>query len=577
MPYKSKYHKKVAILENSLKISELISYFNESPNNHFELGLVLNSRKELKGVINNVDIIKGITNISKKNLLVEEIMNTSPITIKNDLSPNEVIQEVKNKVSLRSKGVKNLTRYIPVINSKKQVINIIDIYELISLQTIKNENVEIYGLGFVGLSLAASLSNVGHNVTGIDINKGLIEQLNKGEISIHEPGLSDLIKNLKLSNKINFYDKPPSKRNNFFIVCVGTPIDSRGNANLKFIKSVLNIISKRIKKGDVVMLRSTVPVGTTRNIAKKILEEKSNLQAGVDFYLSFAPERTVEGKAMEELKTLPQIVGGLTFKCTEIAGKFWRTHSNVVVQTNSLESAELVKLANNSFRDLTFAFSNALVLLADKYNIDSNELIYLANEGYPRNSIARPSPGVGGYCLTKDPLLYAAIDKSSPHAKLSRLGREINQELAKYPIKKFKSFVKEENLNLSETNILIIGIAFKGWPETNDLRGSIGLEVAQELRMICKNVDLYDSIISIEEVESIGFKFKDIDSAESNNYDAVFIMNNHPKNIKKYFLRSLSKDNVFIFDGWNQIDKRTALGYKNIKYMNLGFYSGKVD
>ena len=101
--------------------------------------------------------------------------------------------------------------------------------------------------------------------------------------------------------------------------------------------------------------------------------------------------------------------------------------------------------------------------------------------------------------------------------------REINQELARYPIKKFKSFVKEENLNLSETNILIIGIAFKGWPETNDLRGSIGLEVAQELRMICKNVDLYDSIISIEEVESIGFNFKDIESAESNNYDAVFI------------------------------------------------------
>ena len=120
MPYKSKHHKKVAILENNLKISELISYFNESPNNHFELGLVLNSKKELKGVINNVDIIKGITSISKKNLLVEEIMNTSPITIKNDLSPNEVIQEVKKR-SLRSKGVGNLTRYIPVINPKNKL------------------------------------------------------------------------------------------------------------------------------------------------------------------------------------------------------------------------------------------------------------------------------------------------------------------------------------------------------------------------------------------------------------------------------------------------------------------------
>ena len=374
------------------------------------------------------------------------------------------------------------------------------------------------------------------------------------------------------SDRLRFYNKPPKLKNKFYIVCVGTPIDSKGKADLTHLTNVLHLISTRLKKDDVVMLRSTVPVGTTRKIAKKILE-KSELSAGEDFFLSFTPERTVEGNAMKELKDLPQIVGGLTPKCLEISGAFWRTHCNVVVQAESLESSELVKLANNSFRDLTFAFSNALALLSDKYNIDSNELIYLANEGYPRNNIARPSPGVGGYCLTKDPLLYASTDDKFPHAKLARLGRQINEEISEYPIKVFNKYIKNESLKASEMKILIIGLAFKGWPETNDIRGSNGLKLALSLRDKCHSLCVYDSLVDKGEFEKLGLTFKNIRKISSLKFDAVFIMNNHPKNIKEDFLKSLSNEKVFIFDGWNQIDKRTAVGYKNIKYANLGYLS----
>ena len=436
-----------------------------------------------------------------------------------------------------------------------------------------NENIEIYGLGFAGLTLAASLANVGYNVKGVDVNGNLINALNNGAIPLHEPGLQELIKKMRSSDRLAFFTNPPEKISNIYIVCVGTPINHDGGADLECLKNVIESISKRIKSDDLVMLRSTVPVGTTREIAKYILEKGSNLNAGKDFSLAFTPERTVEGKALEELRKLPQIVGGLTANCTERAGSFWRTHSKFVVQTDSLESSELVKLANNSFRDLTFAFSNALAMLADQFNIDSNELIYLANEGYPRNMIARPSPGVGGYCLTKDSLLYASTTQQGYHAKLARLGRQINEEISNYPIKVFKRFLKEENFEINNMKVLVIGLAFKGLPETNDLRGSSSLNLTHFLKENCNHIDVYDAIVSKEEIEKIDLDFLDINKVETFNHNAIFIMNNHPKNIKKDFLKSLTSKKVLIFDGWNQIDKRTANSHENVKYSNLGYYS----
>jgi len=153
------------------------------------------------------------------------------------------------------------------------------------------------------------------------------------------------------------------------------------------------------------MLRSTVPVGTTRKQVIPVLEHYSGLAAGSGFHIAFCPERTVEGQAIQELSSLPQIVGGLTEACTEKAVSFWSTLTDTVVRVDALEAAELVKLINNSYRDLSFAFANEFALLADRYNIDATRLIAAANEGYPRDKIPRPSPGVGGYCLTKDPVV----------------------------------------------------------------------------------------------------------------------------------------------------------------------------
>ncbi len=575
MPIKADFNERFVFLDPSLTLNDLINYINANHNNWFELGLVVDQNEALIGVINNLDIIKAISKAKEEDVLIKDVMNPSPIKIDHRLLPKEIIREVKEKVTLRTHGLKELTRFIPLVNEKQKVVEVADVYQLISKESLKNENVEIYGLGFVGITLAASLASVGHNVTGIDVNENLINKLKKGEIHVHEPGLSDLNNAMRKINKLNFCTEPPNYHNKFYIVCVGTPIGEDGTANLKDLATVLGIISNRLKIGDNVMLRSTIPVGTTRNFAKSILESNNNLQAGKDFHLCFTPERTVEGNAIEELKTLPQIVGGLTPKCKNIALEFWQTLVNVVIPTDCLESAELVKLINNSFRDLTFAFSNALTLLADQYNIDSNELIYLANEGYPRNRIAKPSPGVGGYCLTKDPLLYASTNSDSPHAKLSKLGREINEEISEYPLKVFNKFIDSQGLSSLKLKILIIGIAFKGWPETNDLRGSVSLKIAENLKNNCSKLDLYDAVLSKDDFKNLNFNFCDIYQEKVIDYDAIFILNNHPKNIRKNFLKSLPNKKIFIFDGWNLLEKRTVLGYENLHFYNLGFNSPK--
>ena len=196
-------------------------------------------------------------------------------------------------------------------------------------------------------------------------------------------------------------------------------------------------------KGDHVMIRSTVPVGTTRNFIIPKLNNLSKLKAGKDFYVSFVPERVVEGNALRELRSLPQIVGGLTSACLNRASKFWSTITPTIIRTSSLEASELVKLANNSFRDLSFAFANELAFVAGKFNLNAFDLIKAANNGYPRNKIPSPSPGVGGYCLTKDPILFSSsISRKKNDVMLSKVGRVVNERATKsviFTIQKYKN------------------------------------------------------------------------------------------------------------------------------------------
>ena len=283
---------------------------------------------------------------------------------------------------IKTNGKKSLTRYVPLITSDRYIKGVVDVFDILSNLAFERASVHVYGLGFVGLTLANILASRGNKVTGIDTNKSIVCQLSDGIPTIYEPNLPDMLNvNLKSGN-ISFTDSIPTTSSPFIIIAVGTPVSSSGDVDLTYIHSVIKSVSTNLKRNDLIMLRSTVPVGTTRSLIS-ILESNSGLVAGVDFHLAFTPERTVEGNALSEVTSLPQIVGGYTKKCTDLAVRFWQKIANNVVVVDSLEASELVKLINNSFRDLSFAFSNGVSLLCDQYNIDATRLILSANEGYP--------------------------------------------------------------------------------------------------------------------------------------------------------------------------------------------------
>ena len=241
-----------------------------------------------------------------------------------------------------------------------------------------------------------------------------------------------------------------------------------------------------------------------------------------------------------------------------------------MVIVDSVEAAELVKLINNSYRDLSFAFSNGFALMAQNYNLEASRVIAAANEGYPRNKIPLPSPGVGGYCLTKDPFLYASVDMEEDYAKLSALGRKVNDKAGSYPYRIFLKHVEQINKKPSDLFVLVVGLAFKGLPETNDLRGSTAISLAIKLKQLGCNVKGCDAVVDESILEEAGIE--QIDLLEgAKDCDALFIMNNHPLNVPDGLLLALQGRSVLLFDGWSMIDRNKVESYSSMIYATMGY------
>ena len=242
--------------------------------------------------------------------------------------------------------------------------------------TEKDNTVCVLGLGYVGLTLATVLSDVGFNIYGVDKNEQVIDSLRIGKSHFYEKGLEELLSKLLIStNPPKFDCKIENQIASIYIITVGTPIiKSSSEPNLDYVINASVDIGNILKKGDLVILRSTVPVGTTRNIVLPILEKISGLKINKDFDLAFCPERTVEGKALTELKELPQIIGGFNEKSIQRASDFFNKFTNEVINVGELESAEMIKILNNTFRDIIFAYSNQMALLCQELNLNMVKL-----------------------------------------------------------------------------------------------------------------------------------------------------------------------------------------------------------
>ena len=552
------------------QLRQIITRMGRGSERVFEMALVVNEYMVLQGVINHADVLRFIADGISLESPVSEVMVRDPITAPVDASDEQILQAVRSQLFHRTGGKKDVTRHVPLTDEHGVVCDVIDVFSLLARSPRQGDHVEIYGLGFVGLTLGVALAGRGHFVTGIDTNETLVEQLLAGKPHVFEPHLSDMMRRALDDNQLDFRSSPGKEHHRVVIIAVGTPVEDDGSASLSALQAVCKIVGPRLKRGDLVMLRSTVPVGTTRSFVCELLEEGSNLKAGEEFHLAFTPERTAEGQAMQELSSLPQIVGGFSSRCTEMATNFWQTLTDSVVRVDSLEAAELVKLINNSYRDLSFAFANGLAMLADRFNLDAARVINSANEGYPRNPIPKPSPGVGGYCLTKDPFLYAAADREAAYGMLSRFGRMVNQEAGGYPMQVLSRFAERLGRPLCELSVLLVGMAFKGWPETNDLRGSTGVDIASELVIKGCEVMGFDAVVDDAVIRDLGVMPVTLHEAAC-RCDALLILNNHPNNVQDGLIASLHGRPTLLFDGWSQLDRYEVEHYEGITYATMGY------
>ncbi len=438
----------------------------------------------------------------------------------------------------------------------------------------RNYKVCVLGMGFIGLTLATTLAEAGIEVIGIDVVPDVIDSLKGKKCYFYEPGLTSLVKKYGGRN-LTFSVNIPDKSCNYYIICVGTPIDQgTGKPRLEYIESATRSILPYLKKGDTIILRSTVPMGTSRNLIARMIESETELISGKDFYFGFVPERTVEGNALYEQKHIPQIIGALNKESAKKISSLFSTFNKQLVLVPDIEHAELCKIIDNTYRDVTFAYANQMAMICEELGLDFHIIRQACNNNYTRNNIPAASPGVGGACLTKDPyILVDLCNKLEINMELIRSARKINEETVFHLAKKVLNRLAALGKNICASKIFILGFAFKGEPETSDMRFSTTIDLINYLKPFCSRLYGYDAVVSKELIESSGVRSCSITEG-FRDADVVIIMNAHEShknlNIKK--ITVASSNPIIFIDCWNLYDKQSIAKYKNIIYSSVGLY-----
>jgi UDP-N-acetyl-D-mannosaminuronic acid dehydrogenase len=421
--------------------------------------------------------------------------------------------------------------------------------KLTSAETVVPRKVCILGVGFVGLTLGLALVQRGIVVYGLDSNKELVENLAKGETNVKDPGIYEALALGLNTEMINFIhsseDLSRLKECGVFVVTVGTPLIGE-KVDLNHIKSALEKVIPYISENSLVILRSTTSVGTADSVVWPILQQKSET-----ILLAMCPERTIEGAALDELGSLPQIIGANDDRSFEEASIFFKQLGVEIVRVSSLRAAELTKLINNTYRDLMFGFANEIALFSQSLNISPREVINAANKDYPRSRISLPGPS-GGPCLQKDPwILVQSAELLGVNLPISRAARQVNESVV-------VSFIQKNAKNLmSLKKISILGLSFKGEPEVLDARGSFANEVISFFQAKSSRTPIY----GFEPAGQFADDFQEIcqtsilDDAISNADMLVILTKSKSFTNLEYKINQLTQEGCQILDFWGLLNE----------------------
>jgi UDP-N-acetyl-D-mannosaminuronic acid dehydrogenase len=345
--------------------------------------------------------------------------------------------------------------------------------------------ISMIGLGYIGLPTATMFASRKKNVIGVDVNQHAVDTINQGKIHIVEPDLDMLVQAAVQQGFLRATTKPEPA--DAFLIAVPTPFTDGHKPDLSYIKAAAQSIAPVLSKGNLVILESTSPVGTTEQLSEWLATARPDLtfphqkQESADIQIAYCPERVLPGKVVQELVSNDRVIGGMTRTATFMAAALYKTFvQGDLVETNA-RTAEMCKLTENSFRDVNIAFANELSMICDKLDIDVWELIRLANR-HPRVNILQPGAGVGGHCIAVDP--WFIVDKTPDEAKIIRMAREVNERKPEWVVDKVKEAISavmaEKNINqIQDVKVACLGLAFK--PDIDDLRESPAVEITQEI------------------------------------------------------------------------------------------------
>jgi UDP-N-acetyl-D-mannosaminuronic acid dehydrogenase len=341
----------------------------------------------------------------------------------------------------------------------------------------KLKSICVVGLGYIGLPTAVVLASRGVSVTGVDVNKDVVAKINRGEIHIVEPDLDAVTARVVQNELLRAATAPTAA--DAFVIAVPTPFHD-GKADLSYVHAAAASVAPVLKAGDLVVLESTSPPGTTEGMTAQLAALRPDLRfptvdnGTCDVHVAYCPERVLPGRVLIELVENDRVIGGITPECSVRAEELYRIFCTGSLLKTGVRTAEMCKLTENSFRDVGIAFANELSVICEKLDINVWELIRLANH-HPRVNILQPGPGVGGHCIAVDP--WFIVEAAPEESRLIRTAREVNDGKPAYVLDKIKNAVAGARAAGAKPKVALLGLAFK--PDVDDFRESPALHIAE--------------------------------------------------------------------------------------------------